>query len=69
MPGKGQPYKKKAPKKPMTKKPMPKKNITDDIAKLISPTDKRFLNIQSIATKNIQAAYEKAGSKFTTKGS
>ena len=25
MPGKGQPYKKKAPKKPMTKKLMPKK--------------------------------------------
>ena len=40
---------------------------SDDIAKLISPTDKRFLNIQSIATKNIQAAYEKAGSKFTIK--
>ena len=40
---------------------------SDDIAKLISPTDKRFLNIQSIATKNIEAAYEKAGSKFTIK--
>ena len=40
---------------------------SDDIAKLISPTDKRFLNIQSIATKNIEAAYEKAGAKFTVK--
>ena len=40
----------------------------DDIAKKISPTDKRFLNIQSIATKNIEAGYKKAGAKFTVKG-
>jgi hypothetical protein len=41
----------------------------DDIAKKISPTDKRFLNIQSIATKNVEAGYKKAGAKFTVKKS
>ena len=44
-----------------------KKFKIDDIAKKISPTDKRFLNIQSIATKNIEAGYKKAGAKFTVK--
>ncbi len=39
----------------------------DDIAKRISPTDKRFLDIKSVSTKNVQAAYEKAGAKFTVK--
>jgi len=39
----------------------------DDIAKRVSPTDKRFLDIKSVSTKNVQAAYEKAGAKFTVK--
>ena len=46
-----------------------KKFKVDDIAKKISPTDKRFLNIQSIATKNVEAGYKKAGAKFTVKKS